>query len=52
MLQAISQLHLQYFVPCLTQVIKYVLFFKFYFIFKLYITVFVLPNIKMNLPQV
>ena len=27
-------------------------FLKFYFIFKLYITVLVLPNIKMNLPQV
>ena len=27
-------------------------FFKFYFIFKLYIIVLVLPNIKMNLPQV
>ena len=26
-------------------------FFKFYFIFKLYITVLVLPNIKMNPPQ-
>ena len=26
--------------------------FKFYFIFKLYIIVLVLPNIKMNLPQV
>ena len=26
--------------------------FLFYFIFKLYIIVFVLPNIKMNLPQV
>ena len=27
-------------------------FFKFYFIFKLYNTVFVLPNIEMNPPQV
>ena len=27
-------------------------FFKFYFIFRLYITVLVLPNIKMNPPQV
>ena len=27
-------------------------FFKFYFIFKLYNIVLVLPNIKMNLPQV
>ena len=27
-------------------------FLKFYFIFKLYITVLVLPNIKMNTPQV
>ena len=26
--------------------------FEFYFIFKLYITVLVLPNIKMNPPQV
>ena len=26
-------------------------FFKFYFIFKLYITVLDLPNIKMNPPQ-
>ena len=30
----------------------FVYFFKFYFIFKLYITVLVLPNIKMNPPQV
>ena len=30
----------------------YFFLFKFYFIFKLYITVLVLPNIKMNLPQV
>ena len=30
----------------------YYYFFKFYFIFKLYIIVLVLPNIKMNLPQV
>ena len=30
----------------------YIFFFKFYFIFKLYIIVLVLPNIKMNLPQV
>ena len=28
------------------------LFFLFYFIFKLYIIVLVLPNIKINLPQV
>ena len=27
-------------------------FFKFYLIFKLYIIVLVLPNIKMNPPQV
>ena len=27
-------------------------FFKFYFVFKLYIIVLVLPNIKMNSPQV
>ena len=34
--------------------IKFVsnIFFLFYFIFRLYITVLVLPNIKMNLPQV
>ena len=30
----------------------FILFFKFYFIFKLYIIVLVLPNIKMNPPQV
>ena len=30
----------------------YFYFLKFYFIFKLYIIVLVLPNIKMNLPQV
>ena len=30
----------------------YFIFLKFYFIFKLYITVLVLPNIKMNPPQV
>ena len=30
----------------------YYFFFKFYFIFKLYIIVLVLPNIKMNPPQV
>ena len=27
-------------------------FFKFYFIFKIYIIVLVFPNIKMNMPQV
>ena len=32
--------------------IVYRIFFKFYFIFKLYIIVLVLPNIKMNPPQV
>ena len=31
---------------------NFFLFFKFYFIFKLYIIVLVLPNIKMNPPQV
>ena len=31
---------------------NYIFFFLFYFIFKLYITVLVLPNIKMNPPQV
>ena len=30
----------------------FLFFFKFYFIFKLYKTVLVLPNIKMNPPQV
>ena len=30
----------------------YLFFFKFYFIFKLYIIVLALPNIKMNPPQV
>ena len=30
----------------------YISFFLFYFIFRLYITVLVLPNIKMNPPQV
>ena len=33
-------------------VFLFLFFFKFYFIFKLYITVLVLPNIKMNPPQV
>ena len=32
--------------------ILYFIFLKFYFIFKLYIIVLVLPNIKMNPPQV
>ena len=32
--------------------LSFILFFKFYFIFKLYIIVLVLPNIKMNLSQV
>ena len=32
--------------------VKTCIFFKFYFIFKLYIIVLVLPNIKMNPPQV
>ena len=32
--------------------ILFFFFFKFYFIFKLYITVLDLPNIKMNPPQV
>ena len=31
---------------------KKAIFFKFYFIFKFYIIVLVLPNIKMNPPQV
>ena len=33
-------------------VINLDIFLKFYFIFKLYIIVLVLPNIKMNPPQV
>ena len=33
-------------------ILFYFYFFWFYFIFKLYIIVLVLPNIKMNLPQV
>ena len=32
--------------------LNYLFIFKFYFIFKLYIIVLVLPNIKMNPPQV
>ena len=32
--------------------LSFFFFFKFYFIFRLYITVLVLPNIKMNPPQV
>ena len=35
-----------------THLITIVYFFLFYFIFKLYIIVLVLPNIKMNPPQV
>ena len=31
---------------------RWIFIFKFYFIFKLYIIVLVLPNIKMNPPQV
>ena len=31
---------------------NFIYFFKFYFIFKLYIIVLVLPNIKLNPPQV
>ena len=41
---------------CLSQTVSsphlFIYFFKFYFIFKLYIIVLVLPNIKMNPPQV
>ena len=33
-------------------ILFYYYFFKFYFIFKLYKIVLVLPNIKMNPPQV
>ena len=36
----------------ITSLVLIYLFFKFYFIFKLYVTVLVLPNIKMNPPQV
>ena len=36
----------------IVQTLFFFLFFKFYFIFKLYIIVLVLPNIKMNPPQV
>ena len=35
-----------------TSLSLFTFFFKFYFIFKLFITVLVLPNIKMNPPQV
>ena len=40
--------------PCKSTVLQYRIFFffKFYFIFKLNITVLDLPNIKMNPPQV
>ena len=34
------------------RIFLYIIFFKFYFIFKLHIIVLVLPNIKMNPPQV
>ena len=37
---------------CLFRPSAHFYFFKFYFIFKLYIIVLVLPNIKMNPPQV
>ena len=36
----------------LVSLVEILLFLKFYFIFKLYNIVLVLPNIKMNLPQV
>ena len=39
-----------FFFPCLKVI--YFIFLKFYFIFKLYIIVLVLPNIKMNPSQV
>ena len=39
-------------IPVSMDFIFFFFFFKFYFIFKLYITVLVLPNIKMNPPQV
>ena len=35
-----------------SKLLLFIYFFKFYFIFKLYIIVLVLPNIKMNPPQV
>ena len=37
---------------CLYLQERFFFFFKFYFIFNLYIIVLVLPNIKMNPPQV
>ena len=37
---------------CSASLAFYSFFFYFFFIFKLYITVLVLPNIKMNPPQV
>ena len=36
----------------ISNILSFTLFFFFYFIFKLYIIVSVLPNIKMNPPQV
>ena len=41
-----------YFKICLVGDLKLLFLVKFYFIFKLYIIVLVLPNIKMNPPQV
>ena len=41
-----------FFLDCNLFFFPFLFFFKFYFIFKLYNTVLVLPNIKMNLPQV
>ena len=47
-------LTLQFCIECTrcSTFLSFFLFFKFYFIFKLYIIVLVLPNIKMNPPQV
>ena len=44
-LHALSSMHTNH-------ILFFSFFFKFYFIFKFYIIVLVLPNIKMNPPQV
>ena len=41
-----------FFVYCVSFFLFFGFFLKFYFIFKLYIIVLVLPNIKMNPPQI
>ena len=50
-LKVLEQYH-QWLPCCKTIASSSFFFFKFYFIFKLYIIVLVLPNIKMNPPQV